>query len=331
MRRRRSGWRSWFPILCLAASSSSAQLIGDLDGDGDVDEEDVPTLGTVLVGPGGPTAMGDAIAFEVPDDSDFVVTLNDALVVQQHLTGPLALCDDDIPVADGIPHRGHAGALCVLSFDLMAGSAAVIDRELLQICDSSDTPAFTAVWTGVNSNTFWYDPLFDLEVPIRWSQLGYKRGRGVSDDFPPSTIIEAIYVEIYSADADLVESDYQREFFALPGFAREEFRCERTTPSFGGWTFSFDTIPFFGTTSPYWVFELADTAQFVAETVNRWDFMPGTDGNRCRFDDCLWVDSALSDQAIDFSNPGCGPVLVYPQLHGSNISGADRVDVWDRR
>ncbi|MEZ6317743.1 MAG: hypothetical protein R3B49_03165 [Phycisphaerales bacterium] len=310
-----------------------AQLVGDLDSDGDVDADDVPTLGTALAGPGGANATGSAAFFEDPGDADMVVTMYDAMIVQQYLTGPQTVCDEDIPVAEDQLIRGWAGASYALGFDGAAGSSAVIDRELLQICTSTDAQAFASVWTGVHESTETYsEPAFDAaKVPVRWAQLGYLRSRNTVDGFPPNVIIEARFVEVFSADNDLDLSDYQYEVWALPAFARAEFRCERDNPTFGGWTFYFDTLPLYVTTSDYWVFELADTAEFAGEVLNRWDFMPGTTGNHCRLDDCRWVNASLFDNVINFNAPGGQRILLYPALHGATIAASDRVEIWDKR
>jgi len=157
-----------------------------------------------------------------------------------------------------------------------------------------------------------------------WAQLGYIKRRSLME-VPTTTIRVNIFTETMAGP------DYDRTFFPPPFLSSHVYDCLLINWSNGHIQFHVDGLltdqtAFAGWRQP----QYANRADFMGETLNIFDRMPGTNGSRCTFTNCMYaVGIGGQFQAVEFLPKDAKSNV--PLFFGSVWLSPTSIQIWDRR
>lgn len=309
--------------VALASSPTApAQLVGDVDADGDVDNSDITFIPTCLAGPLGASATGNCIALDQPDDEDDVVTIEDIIVISGLHGPPSTACG---------PNNVRYWAFASTEHPFATGVSSDVDFEVTELCgEPAETmqQAASRAFIGVNQ-----------EVPgpsiLRWSQFGYVRGRFTDPSVIPAgvnagDVFVSLYAEVADASNGVGNLEVNTGYYGAPLAGRRTFVCEQSLPTFGVWQFSYEDVPVGTLSHELWANERGTVVTYSGETMNHWDLMVGTPNNKAEFRSCRYeignngqfMPEQFADEDIFTSRR---------RMHQAERVGSSRVDIWDVR
>ncbi len=314
-----------FAFVATLTAAAPAQLVGDVDDDGDVDNSDIAFIPTCLAGPLGTTATGSCIALDQPDDTDDVVTLEDVIVVSRFHGPPKTECGPD-----GVRYWAFASTL----HNFATGVSSDIDFETTELCAEPGMvlqQAASRAFVGVNQEMV----VSGEPRVVRWAQFGYVRGRFtdpsvIPQGVSPGDVFIALYAEVADASNGAANQEVNTGYYGGPLAGRRTFVCEQSIPTFGVWQFSYEDVPVGTLSHELWSNERGTTVTYSGETMNHWDLMVGTPSNKAEFRNCQYEignnGNFMPEQFVDndiFTS--------RPRMHQAERVGASRVNIWDVR